>query len=352
MSEHGPNAPAGHNGQLQRYRAELAPGTALREGLDRVVHGGTGALVVLGENAALRGLCTGGFSIDAPLTATNLRELAKLDGAIICSDDHQMIHGAGIHLMPDPSLPAVETGTRHRTAERVAQQTHLPVVAVSASMGTISLYVEGRRVPVEPPAAVMVRANQAMQTLQRYQERLGQVLDRLSMLEIQDQVSVRDVIVVIQRWERVRRLEEETAGYVDELGSDGRLLEMQLLEITVDTASLPTQLENDYLPEGHSLTDLAALSDADLVDTMHIARTLGMPDALETRVRPFGYRQLANVPRLPANVALRLVEEFGDLQGLLGATHADLLAVDGIGSGRAKNIRDTLSRAAELALSE
>lgn len=339
--------------RLRRYRAQLATGTRLREGLDRIVSGGTGALVVLGGNRVLDSICTGGFALDAPFTATNIRELAKMDGAILCSADAERIHSAGIHLMPDPTLPAVETGTRHRTAERVARQTHLPVVAVSASMGSISLYVEGRRYPIDPPAAILVRANQAMQTLQRYQERLQQVLDRLSMLEIQDQVTVRDLVVVAQRWERVRRLEEETAGYVAELGSDGRLLELQLLEIIVDTERLPELLNRDYGDEeSDGAKALEALLDEELVDSATVARTLGLPEALEARLRPLGYRQLAQVPRLPLTIAARLVEAFGDLQGLMGATHAELLAVEGVGSGRARTIRDALTRAAEASLNE
>lgn len=339
--------------RLRRLRAEFAPGTHLRDGLERIVQGRTGALIVIGDSPVLAGICTGGFTVDAPFSATNLRELAKLDGAIVCDAALERIQGAGIHLMPDPSLPAVETGTRHRTAERVAAQTHLPVVAVSASMGTISLYMEGQRFPVEPPAAILVRANQALQALQGYQNRLRRVLDRLSMLEIQDQVSVRDVVLVLQRWEYVRRLEQETSGYVEELGSDGRLLEMQLLEVTLDTARLPVLLQHDYFPaDAAGLDGLAELTDAELVDTMTVTRALGLPDALETRVRPLGYRQLGNVPRLPTNVATRLVQTFGDLQGLLGATHAELLAVEGVGPGRARVIRDTLTRAAEVALSE
>lgn len=338
--------------RLRRYRAMLAPGTPLRAGLDRIVLGRTGALVVLGTNRVLEQICTGGIALDEEFSATLLRELAKMDGAVVCTADVSRLARAGTHLMPDPTIPAIETGTRHRTAERVSAQTHLPVVAVSASMGTISLYLEGERHPIDPPAVVLVRANQALQTLQRYQARLIEVLDRLSTLEIQDQVTVRDVITVLQRCEHVRRLGLETESYVADLGSDGRLLGLQLLEVTVDTEHLPGLLAQDYFDaDSPGLSPLTDLSDTELVEPLGVARALGLPDTMETRLRPRGHRQLARVPRLPAAVSQRLIDQFGDLQALLGATQADLLDIEGVGAGRARLIRDQLTRAAEAAFS-
>ncbi|NNG20813.1 DNA integrity scanning protein DisA [Naumannella sp. ID2617S] len=330
----------------------MAPGTPLREGLERILRGRTGALVVLGTNRQVEEMSTGGFRIDVPFTATALRELAKMDGAIVLTADAEQIVAAGVHLSPDPTLPTVETGTRHRTADRLAQQTGLAVVTVSASMNTIQLFLRHTRTLVENSEAILSRAHLALQTLERYKERLLQVLNRLSGMEVQDQVTVRDLVIVAQRLEMVRRLAEETGGYVNELGTDGRLLELQLLEVNIGLADLPELLAQDYRPDDNApfgFDHLPELSDAELVDASVVARAIGFTDHLESRVSARGYRQLASINRLPAAVTARLVEQFGNLQQLFGASSAELQLVEGVGESRARMIRDSLTRLAEAA---
>lgn len=235
-------------GRLLNLLALMAPGTPLREGFERILRGRTGALVVLGRNKIITELCTGGFPLDVPYTPTALRELAKMDGAIVVDIDTHRIVRAGVQLMPDPQIDTVETGTRHRTADRVARQSGLPVVSVSASMSTIALYLDAERHLVEHSDQILSRANQALQTLERYRGRLWQVTNRLSSLEVQDQVTVKDFALVAQRLEMVRRLELEVDGYVVELGSDGRLLTLQLHEVRAGIDDLRTLLEKDYRP--------------------------------------------------------------------------------------------------------
>ncbi len=203
----------------------------MREGLERILRGRTGALVVVGHDRQIEAISTGGFALDVPFTATGLRELAKMDGAIILDRDATRILMAGVHLMPDPSIVTAETGTRHRTADRVARQTGVPVISVSASMHIIALYLEDLRHVLEDTGAVLGRANQALQTLERYRNRLDEVSDALSALEIEDLVTVRDVSAVAQRLEMVSRIAGEIDTYVLELGTDGRLLALQLEEL-------------------------------------------------------------------------------------------------------------------------
>ncbi|MGB2838977.1 MAG: DNA integrity scanning diadenylate cyclase DisA, partial [Actinomycetes bacterium] len=214
--------PSAADTQLLATLATVAPGTVLRDGLERILRGRTGGLFVLGYNKDVEALCSGGFTLDIEFSATRLRELAKMDGAIILGSGASSIHRAAVHLMPDPSITSDETGTRHRTAERVAKQTGFPVVSVSQSMNIIALYVGGRRYVLEDSAAILSRANQALATLERYKLRLDEVSSTLSDLEIEDLVSVRDVAVVTQRLEMVRRIAREIDEYVIELGSDGR----------------------------------------------------------------------------------------------------------------------------------
>ena len=262
---------------VRSYLAAIAPGTVLRDGLDRIVNGRTGALVVLGENERLKALCTGGFSIDAPLTATSLRELAKMDGAITLSSDLTRIRTASTHLMPDAAVHTGETGTRHRTAERVARQTGIPVVTVSAAMGTITLFLDDQRYTVQQPEPLLARANQAISALMGYRERLFESLDHLTSLEIQDQVTLRDLAQVVQRFEMTNRLADEVASYVVEMGVDGRLISLQLHDLTADLTSLASLIQRDYGGEGSELQVFGALhnlEDAELFDVVVVSKSL------------------------------------------------------------------------------
>ncbi|MDX6282282.1 MAG: diadenylate cyclase, partial [Kribbellaceae bacterium] len=219
------------NARMRATLAAVAPGTELREGLERILRGRTGALLVLGQDKVVDSISTGGFEIEVEFTATGLRELSKMDGAIILDRDMSRMLRAAVHLMPDPSIHTEETGTRHRTADRVARQTGFPVISVSQSMHIIALYVDDQRYVLEDSGAILSRANQALATLERYKLRLDEVSATLSALEIEDLVTVRDVAVVAQRLEMVTRIAREIEGYVLELGTDGRLLSLQLEEL-------------------------------------------------------------------------------------------------------------------------
>ncbi|MET0693459.1 MAG: DNA integrity scanning diadenylate cyclase DisA [Propionibacteriaceae bacterium] len=344
--------------RLLDHLGQMAPGTPLREGFERILRGRTGALVVLGNNAEVRKVSTGGFGLDVPYSATALRELAKMDGAIIIDAGRDRIVGAGVHLMPDPEIDTVETGTRHRTADRVSRQTGLPVVSVSASMSTITLYLDQHRHLVEHSDQILARANQALQTLERYRARLWEVTHRLSALEVQDQVTVKDVVLVVQRLEMVRRLHLELVGYGVELGSDGRLVTLQLHELSTGIEELQGLLEQDYRPAdpdaAFGFAGLAPLTTAQILEPLTVARAIGFdPDQhLDAPVSTRGYRQVAQINRLPAAFGARLIEHFGSLQALLSATSAELQEVDGVGASRARVIRDGLLRLAESAYTE
>ncbi|MCD9154061.1 DNA integrity scanning diadenylate cyclase DisA [Aeromicrobium duanguangcaii] len=345
---------------LRATLASVAPGTALREGLERIMRGRTGALIVIGHDRVIESISTGGFALDVPFTATGLRELAKMDGAIILDSSASRIMRAAVHLMPDPSIPTTESGTRHRTAERVARQSGIPVISVSASMTMIALYLGDQRYVLEEPTTVVSRANQALQTLERYRTRLDEVSDALSALEVEDLVTVRDVTAVAQRLEMVRRISDEIETYVLELGSDGRLLSLQLNELVGGVDAERTLVVRDYLPAGSDaqaekvLDALADLESQEVLDLGIVAAALQIGDgnSLDASVSPHGYRLLARIPRLPPSVVERLIMHFGTLQRLLGASLDDLQAVEGVGELRARGVRDGLSRLAESSILE
>ncbi len=342
----------------------MAPGTALRDGLERILRGNTGGLVVLGHDKSVAALCTGGFELDIEFSATRLRELSKMDGGVVVTADLSRIVRAGVQLVPDPNITTEETGTRHRTAERVAKQTGHPVISVSQSMRIIALYVGGRRYVLDDSAAILSRANQALATLERYKLRLDEVAGTLSALEIEDLVTVRDAMAVTQRLEMVRRIAAEIEGYVVELGTDGRLLILQLEELMAGVEGERELIVRDYMLSGtgrrartveQSLADLDVLTGAELLDLSVIAKAVGFAssaDALESAVSPRGYRLLAKVPRLPRSVVDRLVEHFAGLQKLLAAGIDDLQAVEGVGETRARSVREGLSRLAESSILE
>ena len=347
--------------RLRATLASIAPGTDLREGLERILRGRTGALLVLGQDRVVESVSTGGFELDVPFTPTGLRELAKMDGAIILDRDATRIVRAGVHLMPDPSIPTEEAGTRHRTADRVARQTNLPVISVSQSMLIIAIYVGDNRYVLEDSGQILARANQALATLERYKLRLDEVSGTLSALEIEDLVTVRDVAAVAQRLEMVLRIAREIEGYVVELGTDGRLLSLQLDELVTGVDAERDLVIRDYLPTGRRakgveevLEELKSLDSSELVDVAAVSRALGLggPEHLDSAITPRGYRLLAKVPRLPGTVVDRLVEHFGSLQKLLAASIDDLQIVEGVGEFRARSVREGLSRLAESSILE
>ena len=345
---------------LRSVLADVAPGTPLRDGLERILRGNTGALVVIGWDRVVESLCTGGFPLDVDFSATRLRELCKMDGAVVLSGDGSRIVYSATHLMPDHAVPTDESGTRHRTAQRVARQTGYPVISVSQSMRIISLYVGERRHVLESSGELLARANQAIATLERYKARLDEVSHALSALEIEDLVTIRDAAIVSQRLEMVRRIADEVTGQIIELGTDGRLLALQLDELMAGVDADRRLIVRDYVPSGRRsrapetvLQELAELSALDLLDVTQVARAMGLPSTPEAQdgaISPRGCRLLARVPRLPPPMLEAIVEHFGSLQKLLAASVEELQAVEGVGEARARAVREGISRLAEVSI--
>jgi diadenylate cyclase len=339
--------------------AAVAPGTPLREGLDRILQASMGALVVVGDGPEVLNICSGGFLLDAAFSPQRLSELAKMDGAIILAPDASRIARANVHLVPNPNVPTSETGTRHRTAERVARSIAVPVVSVSEDQAVIAVYVNGDKHPLEPIPRLLNRANQALSTLERYKNRLDTVTGALSALEIEDLVTVRDVVSVLQRTEMVRQIAEEVDGYIIELGVDGRLVRLQLEELMGGVEDDRRMVLRDYFNEASawSLEEaLAALADfttEELLDLKAVAGMLHLPGGvvdLDTNLSPRGYRLLSKVPRLPPTVVERIVERFGSLQKILRASVAELHEVKDVGEARARAIKEALARLAESSI--
>jgi diadenylate cyclase len=337
----------------------VAPGAALREGIDQIVQARTGGLIVVGEPDDLAFLFSGGIRLDIDYTPAFLHQVAKMDGAIVLNGGATKIVWANVQLTPDPTILSQETGMRHRTAERVSKQTDALVVTVSQRRDVVSLYVDGAKYILEEIPIVLAKANQALATLDKYRSRLDQVSTRLTALEFEGGATLHDVLTVLQRAELVSRMGVEIERYIVELGTEGRLIEMQLDETMVGVAADKAALVHDYLAEDTDdelvsvLEQLARLPHQDLLDFGRLAELLGYDRKLNTLdypVSPRGYRILGRVPRLPKLVVQRIVSEFGGLEELLAATDGELETVDGVGEIRAKDIREGLRRLQEINL--
>ena len=219
------------NYELMKTLRRLAPGTPIREALENILGARTGALIIMGWNPRIEAMMEGGFKLDVELTPARLYELAKLDGAIILCSQCKRIVYANTQLNPDPTIPSQETGIRHRTAERVAKQTGEVVISVSQRRSIITVYQGDLRYALRDVSVIFNKANQALQTLEKYRNVLRQTLVSLSALEFEDLVSFSDVFLVLRRVEMVLRVAKLIERYVEELGVEGRLIEMQLKEI-------------------------------------------------------------------------------------------------------------------------
>jgi diadenylate cyclase len=345
--------------RIMRALEMVAPGTALREGIDNIVDARTGALIVIGDPDELSFLFSGGIKLELEYSPSFLYELAKMDGAIALSTNATKIIHANVQLTPDPTILTLETGTRHRTAERVSKQADAIVIAISERREVVSLYIEGVKYILEDIPVVLAKANQALATLDKYRSRLDQVSTRLTALEFEGGATLHDVLTVLQRVELVTRMAVEIERYIVELGTEGRLIEMQLDETMVGVAADKGALVHDYLVEDSDdtfamvLDQLARLAHQDLLDFGRLAELLGYDrkaNTLDYPVSPRGFRILGRIPRLPRLVVQRIVTVFGGLEELLAASDGELETVDGVGEIRAKDIREGLRRQQEINL--
>jgi diadenylate cyclase len=335
--------------------AQVAPGTGLRTGIDDIIRSNEGALIVVGDPEELSFLYSGGMRLDLPFTPQLFYELSKMDGAIIVNEAISKLAYANVQLMPDPTIASNETGTRHRTAERVAKQTGALVISISQQRETVTIFLGRRRYQLELIADILAKTNQALGTLETYRQRLDQVLTRLTALEFQNAVVLDDVLVVLQRAELTTRMAEEIERACVELGTEGRMIRMQLDELVGEVPSEKAAVLFDYHHEGgpeatrEGLEALAALPYTDLLE-FELLAVLGYPatiNPLDHSVQPRGYRVLSHIPRVPDSVIRHVVADMGNLEAIVRASQRELEAVGGVGAVRAREIREGLRRLQE-----
>lgn len=339
--------------ELMNILRLLAPGTQMREGLENVLRAKTGGLIVLNDSEQILKLVDGGFEINADYNPNYIYELAKMDGAIVLSTDLKKILFANAQLNPDPSIPTFETGTRHRTADRVAKETGAIVIAISQRRHVITVYKNNIKYLLRDSSIILGRANQAVQTLEKYVSVLERVVINLDVLEFQDLVTLYDVVTAVQRTEMVLRVVWEVERYVCELGNEGRLVSMQLHELVENVERDGILMLRDYIQDGADNNEiyrhLQTISLEEILKLDNVARIMGYAGVplVDTLISPRGYRMLSRIPRIPASVIENIVKNFKELKFVTEASYEELDNVEGIGEARAKAIRNGLRRLRE-----
>ena len=333
----------------------LAPGTPMRRALERIIQEGNGGLVVMGNGAIVTEASSGGFSLKgASFTPARLAELSKMDGGIVLDDSWSTILEAGVHFIPDGSIPTDETGARHRTAERMAVQTGKPVVAVSEGRRVATLFYGGQKVELASPTEVAAHVNQELQSLDRLRNRLDEAETRLTRQEVAGRATYRSAVTVLQRAELVERLGRVVESRALTLGEDGRIVYLQLSDLLAGVGFTKRTVIRDYLRPLRSagvrqaLEELSAMSAPDLEDPSRVGKDIGFPD-LDDPADPRGHRLLSQVGRLPDSVRDDIVRQFGSVSKLLHASAVDLLGVEGVGETRAGQLRAYFDRLLESA---
>lgn len=333
----------------------IAPGTPIRDGLENILRAKTGALLLITDNSQiLKEVVDGGFYINEEYTSSKLYELAKMDGAIVLSGDLSKILYANAQLIPAREILTLETGTRHRTAERIAKQTGELVISISQRRSIITVFKGDDRYILEDTDIVLNKANQAIQTLEKYKKVFDNKLSLLNEYEFNDIVTLENVLVAIQRAEMVMRIVEEIQRQIYELGDDGRLVRMQLEELIGGLEKEELLIIKDYIvvtrkkqtPE-KVLEKLELLEYEELSNEDTIAKLLGyenFDNYDEVGVYTKGYRILNKIPRMPSNIVENLIDAFKSFQHILAADIESLDDVEGIGEVRARTIKQSLKR--------
>lgn len=336
----------------------VAPGTILREGLENILRAKTGALIVISDSESVMEIADGGFKLNQNFTPASIYELSKMDGAIIVSKDLSKISMANVQLVPDHKIKTLETGTRHRTAERVAKQTNELVICISQRRGIITIFKGDFRYVINETSAVLMRANQTLEILEKYKTVFDHTLNILSEHEFDDIVSLDMVANCIYRSEIIMRMEEEVTRNIIELGSEGRLVNMQLEEMIANVELEEKKIIQDYMKVKKKsnksvdsiLQEIRKLDKKELLISEKIIKILGYEittNILDEYVSPRGYRILSKVPKMPSSVMEKVINAFGSLQGVCSATVTELDEVEGIGEVRAKIINQSLRRLQE-----
>jgi len=302
--------------------ARLSPGKNLRAALDDIQEGKTGALIVV-DNPLVRNLIDGGFRINSSLTMQKLCELAKMDGAIIISDDLKRILMANVLLVPDSNIPTNETGTRHKAAERTAIQAGTLVLAVSQRRNKITIFYDDKKYILEDSENLLRRATETLNILEKQREIFDDLLKNLNILEITKLVSIADVCSLLQRIEIILKMMDTMKRYLTELGNQGVILRMRIKEISKDIEQTESLLLIDYSNRSTNVKKiLSNINFEGLLDLESFSR-LVFEVSPDTQVSPRGFRLLEKL-NLTEREMKAIIASFDNLSNVMDAEEHEL----------------------------
>ena len=325
---------------------QLIPGQPLRNGVDLVADKKTGALIVIGTSAKLEKISSGGITLNnCSYTPEMLSELAKMDGAIIVDANVNNILKANVHLNPSDNIPTSQTGTRHRTAERVSVETELSVIAVSEESSTIKVFSDNSVNELEESSIIFGKVNESLQSIDRTRRRFDDAVLELGELEVENTLTNQQVLEVIQRGELLGRLSHQVRKEATDLGEDSGLVMIQIDSLESGVRNTLDLVLKDHLPTkrfrniNKAVDEIANLTYEELNSIQHLGSVLFM-ESLDEVSTSKGYRILARLPGLPDNLHDSLIQKFKTLPNLLTASTDKLFEVEGIGRSRAQQLRE------------
>lgn len=328
-----------------------APGTAMRRALDMIIAGHLGALICVGDVEHVLAAGNDGFPLNISFTANRLFELSKMDGAVVLDGDLNQILRANFHLNPDPSLPTSETGMRHRTAARMSLLTKALVISVSERRQVVNLYIGGRSHQLRTVPEIMTLTSQLQGTLQSTRQSLDRGLLRLSSLELDNYVTLSDITYLYNQFELLLLIDKDLRRYVNELGAEGRSVEMQRSQFVGDVEDEYILMIRDYAANSSreeavrirsQFSQLAA--DASL-NCKNVSKILGRENLKEDSViTPLGLRTLSRISVVREGMADKIVDEYGSLRELLDAIEDNPSRLDDIGVNNPSILADSLTR--------
>ena len=296
----------------------VSPGTHLRTVIDDLVRSGLGGMIVFdSQNLHNKNMIEGGFRINSRFTSQKLFELCKMDGAIIISQDLKRILFANTLMIPDNSIHSIETGTRHKAAERTAKQAHTFVIAVSERRKKTTLYYGASHYYLKSTDALLRNISSNLQVLEKQREHLDEQISSLNILEMSEMVSISDVCKTIQRAEMILKIAESVKRSFTELGKEGSIMNMRYRELLRGVERAGNEILRDYasLSLKKSKNLLENLTFDGLLDLESIARLI-LEKQLEENISPKGYRFLAHIT-ISVKEASQIVKQFKNLERIL-----------------------------------
>ena len=325
---------------------QLLPGEPLRIGVDLIADKKSGALIVIGSSAKLEKISSGGVDlINCEYSPEMLSELAKMDGAIIVDELVTKILKANVHLNPSDTLNTSQTGTRHRTAERTAEETSLTVITVSEESSLVKVFTNSDTTELEEPSVILGRVNESLQSVDRMRRRFDDAVTELGELEIENSLSNQQVLEVIQRGELLTRLAKQVRSEALRLGGEAGLVLIQIDSLESGVTSTLNLVLKDHLPAkkyrniAKAIDEISRQSYEELNDINYLGSVLGKLPLDDLSISK-GYRVLARLPNLPENLHDSIIQKFKTLPKLLSASPEKLYEIEGIGRGRAQQLRN------------